>query len=99
MAMLGFAGIALAELKDKVPAGEQLANDVVGVVLLSLTFTLASLLPKFLSGYSLKVYALSAVKRFSGFLAAVKKEIGLFMTTGSDHHDSKDHDDIDSISA
>ena len=55
MAMLGFAGTALAELQTQVPAGEQLAGDVFGVLLLSLTFTLASLFPKFSSGSSLKV--------------------------------------------
>jgi hypothetical protein len=57
MAMLGFAGIALAELKDHVPAAEQLGSDVFGVLLLSITFTLASLFPKFSTGTSLKVGA------------------------------------------
>ena len=55
MAMLGFAGIALAELKSGVPAGEQLAGDVGGVLLLSLTFLFASLFPKFSTGRALKV--------------------------------------------
>jgi hypothetical protein len=55
MAMLGFAGIALAELKTQVPAGEQLAGDVFGVLLLSLTFTLASIFPKFSTGRPLRV--------------------------------------------
>lgn len=55
MAMLGFAGIALAELKEQTPAGEQLAGDVFGVLLLSITFTLASLFPKFSTGRPLKV--------------------------------------------
>lgn len=54
MAMLGFAGIALSELKTQVPAGEQLAGDVIGVLLLSLTFTLASIFPKFSTGRPLK---------------------------------------------
>jgi hypothetical protein len=57
MAMLGFAGIALSELKTQVPAGEQLAGDVIGVLLLSLTFTLASIFPKFSTGRPLKVCA------------------------------------------
>jgi hypothetical protein len=57
MAMLGFAGIALAELKDHVPAAEQLGSDVFGVLLLSITFTLASLFPKFSTNRSLKVGA------------------------------------------
>lgn len=55
MAMLGFAGMALTELKTQVPAAEQLSGDVVGVLLLSITLTLASLLPKFSSGTSLRV--------------------------------------------
>lgn len=55
MAMLGFAGIALAELKDHIPAAEQLGGDVFGVLLLSITFTLASIFPKFSTGCSLKV--------------------------------------------
>jgi hypothetical protein len=55
MAMLGFAGIALAELQQQVPAAEQFANDVSGVALLSITLTLASIFPKFVSGCSLKV--------------------------------------------
>jgi hypothetical protein len=55
MAMLGFAGMAAAELKDHVPAAEQLAGDVIGVLLLSATFLLASLFPKFNTGFSLKV--------------------------------------------
>jgi hypothetical protein len=62
MAMLGFAGIALAELKTQVPAGEQLAGDVFGVLLLSLTFTLASIFPKFSTGRPLRV---SAIVTFS----------------------------------
>jgi hypothetical protein len=55
MAMLGFAGIAVTELTSKVPAAEQLAGDVIGVALLSLTFTLASIVPKFNTGRSLQV--------------------------------------------
>lgn len=55
MAMLGFAGTALAELKTQVPAGEQLAGDLFGVLLLSLTFTLASIFPKFSTGRPLRV--------------------------------------------
>lgn len=55
MAMLGFAGIALAELQQQVPAAEQFSNDVSGVLLLSVTLTLASIFPKFVSGTSLKV--------------------------------------------
>lgn len=55
MAMIGFAGIALAELQQGVGAGEQFAGDAVGVTLLSLALTFASIFPKFVSGTSLKV--------------------------------------------
>lgn len=55
MAMLGFAGIALAELQTGVPAAEQFANDVAGVSLLAVALTFASIFPKFVSGCSLKV--------------------------------------------
>eukprot|EP00882_Tetradesmus_deserticola_P011525 GHRQ01012192.1.p2 GENE.GHRQ01012192.1~~GHRQ01012192.1.p2 ORF type:complete len:132 (+),score=50.15 GHRQ01012192.1:307-702(+) len=55
MAMLGFAGIALTELQQQVPAAEQFANDVAGVALLSLALTLGSIFPKFVSGCSLQV--------------------------------------------
>jgi len=56
MAMLGFAGIALAELKEQIPAAEQFSDDVGGVLLLGITLTLASIFPKFVSGSSLKVW-------------------------------------------
>lgn len=55
MAMLGFAGIALTELKSGVPAAEQLGGDIGGVLLLIISFTLASIFPKFSTGRSLKV--------------------------------------------
>lgn len=70
MAMLGFAGIALAELKDHVPAAEQLGGDVVGVLLLSITFTLASIFPKFSTGHALKVGA-----QGQGFLLHQEHEV------------------------
>lgn len=53
--MLGFAGIALAELKTQVPAAEQFGDDVVGVALLAAALTVGSIFPKFVSGSSLKV--------------------------------------------
>jgi hypothetical protein len=59
MAMLGFAGVALTELTQQVPAAEQFANDVSGVLLLTATLTFASIFPKFVSGCSLKVRAAS----------------------------------------
>jgi hypothetical protein len=55
MAMIGFAGIALTELTQQVPAAEQFANDVPGVLLLAAALTFASIFPKFVSGCSLKV--------------------------------------------
>lgn len=68
MAMLGFAGIALAELKNGVPAAEQLGGDIFGVLLLSITFTLASLFPKFSTGSSLKVRPPTCVHHYAALL-------------------------------
>jgi len=70
MAMLGFAGIALAELKNGVPAAEQLGGDVFGVLLLSITFTLASLFPKFSTGSSLKVRCPACVHHYAVYFWA-----------------------------
>jgi hypothetical protein len=57
VAMLGFVGIMLAEHGSKTPALEQFGGDFLGVTLLSLAITFASLFPKFASGSSLKVGA------------------------------------------
>lgn len=54
LAMLGFAGLALTELKSSTPALEQLGNDVVGILLLALSLTFASITPKMVSGRSLQ---------------------------------------------
>ena len=79
MAMLGFAGMALTELKTQVPAAEQLSGDVVGVLLLSITLTLASLFPKFSSGTSLRVrqgWGRRAQQQCSGGAAAGRHSCG-----------------------
>lgn len=57
LAMLGFVGIMLAEKSSKIGALEQFGGDFLGVALLSITLTLASVFPKFASGSSLKVRA------------------------------------------
>jgi hypothetical protein len=72
MAMLGFAGIALTELNQQVPAAEQFANDVSGVALLAVTLTFASIFPKFVSGCSLKVRCIGVVVQRS--VAASRKK-------------------------
>jgi hypothetical protein len=64
--MMGWAGIALAELKSGVPAAEQFGSDIGGVLLLSVTLTLASLFPKFVSGSSLKVCASKLMRIWEG---------------------------------
>lgn len=55
--MLGFVAIMMAEAGSKTPALESFGGDVLGVVLLSITLTLATIFPKFASGSSLKVRA------------------------------------------
>ena len=51
--MLGFAAIAAAELSTQTPALEQFGSDWLGVALMSVTLSLASVFPKLVSGSSL----------------------------------------------
>jgi hypothetical protein len=60
-AMLGFVGIASAELSSQATAAEQLGDDIVGWGLLVITLTLASVFPKLVSGNSLEVGAARAL--------------------------------------
>lgn len=53
-AMLGFTGLALTEVSSHTPALEQVANSIPAIILVSLTFTVATILPKLVSGSSLK---------------------------------------------
>ena len=53
-AMLGFSSLALTELSTHTPALEQAANAVPGIILLSLALTFATIVPKLVSGTSLK---------------------------------------------
>lgn len=53
-AMLGFTGLALTEFSKHTPALEQIANSIPAIILVSLTFTVATVLPKLVSGSSLK---------------------------------------------
>ncbi|KAF6256902.1 early light-inducible protein [Scenedesmus sp. NREL 46B-D3] len=80
MAMIGFAGIALAELQQQVPAAEQFANDVSGVALLSITLTLASIFPKFVSGCSLQDLHASATSDNLRAQQGVGQALALFDT-------------------
>lgn len=81
MAMLGFAGIALAELQTGVPAAEQFANDVAGVSLLAVALTFASIFPKFVSGCSLKdLHASATSDNLRGNGQGVGQLLGLFDT-------------------
>jgi hypothetical protein len=78
MAMLGFAGIALAELKEQIPAAEQFSNDVGGVLLLGITLTLASIFPKFVSGSSLKDLHAAATSENLKAKTGIAQALGLF---------------------
>lgn len=53
-AMLGFTSVALSELSSHTPALEQMANGFPAIVLVSLTLTFATIVPKIVSGSSLK---------------------------------------------
>ncbi|KAF8068235.1 Low molecular mass early light-inducible protein HV90 [Scenedesmus sp. PABB004] len=81
LAMLGFAGIALAEFKQQVPAAEQFGADVGGVALLSLALTFASIFPKFVSGSSLKdLHASATSANLAGSGGGAAQVLGLFDT-------------------
>lgn len=53
--MLGFVGVASTELSQHITATEQLSDDLLGVGLLALSLTIASVMPKLVSGNSLTV--------------------------------------------
>jgi len=53
-AMLAFASAALNEVSTHTPVLEQAANAVPAIILLSLTLTFATIVPKIVSGSSLK---------------------------------------------
>lgn len=55
VAMLGFSSLALNELSTHTPALEQAANAVPAIIFVSLAFTFATIVPKLVSGTSLKV--------------------------------------------
>ena len=52
-AMLAFASVASTELSQHTPALEQTLNSIPAIVLLSLTLTFATIVPKLVSGSSL----------------------------------------------
>ncbi len=52
--MLGFTGLALTELSSHTPALEQLGASAASIVLVSLALTFATIVPKLVSGSSLK---------------------------------------------
>lgn len=52
--MLGFASVALNELSTHTPALEQAGNSIISIILVSLAFTFATVVPKLVSGSSLK---------------------------------------------
>lgn len=54
VAMLGFASVAAAELSSKTPALEQAGDAWLSIVFVSALFSIASIMPKFISGTSLK---------------------------------------------
>ncbi|KAI8476835.1 MAG: hypothetical protein J3K34DRAFT_399598 [Monoraphidium minutum] len=80
VAMLGFVGIMLAEHGDKVPAAEQFGSDFLGVTLLALSITLASLFPKFASGSSLKDLHAAATGANLKAEGVIGQALGLFDT-------------------
>ena len=53
-AMVGFTSIALTELSAHTPALEQIGQTVPAIILVSLTLTFATIVPKLVSGSSLK---------------------------------------------
>ena len=54
MAMLGFAGIVSTELSTKTPLLEQLEDNLIPIALISISITFATIIPKLISGISLK---------------------------------------------
>ena len=54
LAMLGFASVAAGELSLHTPALEQTLNAIPAIILLSLTISFATIVPKLVSGSSLK---------------------------------------------
>ena len=52
--MLGFTSLALSELSTHTPALEQTANAIPSIILVSFTLAFATIVPKLVSGTSLK---------------------------------------------